>query len=102
MNMYYPYQNPTTAGYNNNYPSYQNNYLQTQQQRVEVIKVNGKNGAEAYTIPPNSSILLLDETAPIIWLKMTDGGGYPTLTPYDIIPHKDKEVAAMSVDINGL
>ncbi len=42
-------------------------------------------------MPPNSSILLLDETAPIVWLKMTDGAGYPTLNPYDIAPHQDEK-----------
>ena len=34
--------------------------------RQEVVRVNGKNGAEAYQMAPNSSILLLDETAPIV------------------------------------
>jgi hypothetical protein len=43
---------------------------------------------------PNSSILLLDETAPIVWLKVTDGAGYPTLNAYDITPHEDEVVAA--------
>lgn len=38
---------------------------------------------------PNSDILLLDETAPIIWLAKTDGAGYKTLEPYDISPHKE-------------
>ena len=33
-------------------------------------------------MPPNSSIILLDESAPLIWLKMTDGAGYSTITPY--------------------
>lgn len=58
--------------------------------KQEVVRVNGKNGAQAYLLQPNSSILLLDETAPIVWLKMTDGAGYPTLTAYDIIPHADE------------
>ena len=35
-------------------------------QRQEIVRVNGKNGADAYQMAPNSSILLLDETAPII------------------------------------
>ena len=93
------------AMYNNFYP-YNNNpytpvnpqqaYNQMQQGNVgikqEVIRVNGKNGAEAYQLPPNSSILLLDETAPIVWLKMTDGAGYPTLSPYDISPHQTEQL----------
>lgn len=36
---------------------------------------------------PNSSMLLLDESAPLVWLAQTDGAGYKTLTAYDITPH---------------
>lgn len=57
--------------YNGN--MYNSPYLyNTTLQRQEVIRVNGRNGAEAYQMAPNSSILLLDETAPIVWLKTTD------------------------------
>lgn len=57
----------------------------------EVIRVNGENGAKAYQMAPNSSVLLLDETAPIVWLKTTDGAGYPTITGYNISPIETKE-----------
>ncbi len=39
---------------------------------------------------PNSSALLLDKTAPIVWYAQTDGTGYLTVTPFDIVPHQDK------------
>lgn len=66
-------------------------YMGMQQyQRQEVIRVNGRNGAEAYQMAPNSSILLLDETAPVIWLKTTDGASYPTVTGYKITPIETK------------
>lgn len=55
--------------------------------KSEVVRVNGQNGANAYQLASNSSILLLDETAPIIWLKTTDGAGYATVTPYKIEPY---------------
>lgn len=58
------------------------------QQRV--VRVSGRPGAEAYQMAPNSEVLLLDETAPIVWLKTTDGAGYPRLTPYDIAIHEDE------------
>lgn len=61
----------------------------------QIIKVNGRGGAEAYQMPPNSQILLLDETQPLIWLKQTDGAGYPTLTAYDIKPHEEAPVPDM-------
>lgn len=69
--------------------------------RQQVIRVNGKNGADAYQMPPNSSILLLDQTAPIVWLKMTDGAGYPTVTPYDIAPHQT-EPQIQQTDIKAM
>lgn len=59
-----------------------------QPQRSEIIRVNGENGAKAYQMPPSSSVLLLDETAPIVWLAQTDGAGYKTMTPYTITPYQ--------------
>ena len=81
--------------YNTYYPNYNNqfqqpSYNQNMMGKQEVVRVNGKNGAEAFQMLPNSSILLLDETAPIVWLKTTDGAGYPTIKPYDISPHQDE------------
>lgn len=57
----------------------------------QIINVNGENGARAYQMMPNSSALLLDTSAPIIWLAQTDGAGYKSLTAYDITPHKEPE-----------
>lgn len=97
-NSYYPYQNQFQAS--PSYSSLQQNNLMGKQ---EVVRVNGKNGAEAFQMPPNSSILLLDVTAPIVWLKTTDGAGYPTITPYDISPHQTETVQQQSnVDIKPL
>lgn len=61
----------------------------------QIIKVNGRGGAEAYQMPPNSQTLLLDETQPILWLKQTDGAGYPTLNAYDIKPHEEQPMPDM-------
>ena len=72
----------------NNFQNYSNGYGWTRQ---EVIRVNGRNGAEAYQMAPNSSVLLLDETAPVVWLKTTDGASYPTITGYTITPLKTQE-----------
>lgn len=70
-------------------PPYVNPFMQySMPQHTEIIKVNGKNGAEAYNMMPNSSILLLDETEPIVWLAQTDGAGYKTLKPYTITPYQ--------------
>lgn len=56
--------------------------------QYNIIQVNGENGANAFQMGPNSKVLLLDETAPIVWFVQTDGAGYKTVTPYDIAPHQ--------------
>ena len=69
-------------------PQY-NQYPQMRQYgttRQEVTRVNGEGGANAYQMMPNSSALLLDETAPIVWLVTTDGAGFKTVAPYKITP----------------
>ena len=72
--------------YGTPYPNYSSSY---QQPQIQVVRVNGKNGAMSYNMPPNSSILLLDESAPVVWLKTTDGAGYPSITGYSITPIQD-------------
>lgn len=65
-------------------------------QRQEIIHVNGEMGAKSFRmLGANSSALLLDDTAPIVWLAQTDGAGYMTVTPYkieEIKPEPPKEL----------
>ena len=77
-----------------NYPFYMPQQTQMPQypaQRQEIVRVNGRGGAEAYQLAPNSSALLLDTTAPVVWLKTTDGAGYPSVQAYDIAPAQTQE-----------
>lgn len=92
--------------YQYQYPYGNNNYMnigqqtmpQPQLQQQQIIKVNGENGARAYQMMANSSVLLLDENNPIVWLAQTDGAGYKTVTPYSITPYAPPEAP----DFNGL
>lgn len=59
--------------------------------RQEIIRVNGENGAKAYQMAPNSSALLMDESAPLVWLVQTDGAGYKTTVPYTIAPYQAQQ-----------
>ena len=71
---------------------YQNFYNPYQQpQRTEIVKVSGEAGAQAFAMAPNSSALLLDITAPLVWLVQTDGAGYKTMAPYQISEYKKPE-----------
>lgn len=65
-------------------------------QHMEIIKVNGRAGAEAMQMAPNSDVLLLDTSAPIVWLKSTDGAGYATCTPYTITPYQPEPQVSTS------
>lgn len=56
--------------------------------RYEIIRVNGEQGARAFQAAPNSTALLLDDTAPIVWFVQTDGVGYHDPVPYQITPYK--------------
>ena len=60
-------------------------------QQQKVIEVTGRAGAEAYQLAADSSILLLDNTAPIVWLVKTDGAGYKSLKPYDVKEHEEEK-----------
>jgi hypothetical protein len=73
-------------GYNNNGFGYNRPFLQ----RYEIIKVHGEEGAKSFRMAPNSSTILADDTGALIWLAQTDGAGYLTVTPYDILPHQVK------------
>lgn len=88
MNNFYPYSPMYPQ------PAQTPQYIPKQ----EVVKVNGENGARALQIAPNSSALLLDENAPIVWLVITDGAGYKTVTPYSITPYQPEP----PVDVKSL
>lgn len=93
------YNNPYT---NNSIPTPINNYNQQFQYQqlphYEIIQVNGKAGVDAFKMGPNSSVILVDETADLIWFVRTDGAGYKNATPFTITPYIEKP----PVDINAL
>ena len=70
---------------------YNPNYMfNSSVRQTKIVEVNGINGATAYAIAPNSSVILLDTTAPIVYIKTTDGNGYANVAAYDLVPHKEQ------------
>lgn len=67
-------------------------YQPPYQQSFQITKVNGENGAKAFQMPPNSSIILLDESNPKVYIKETDGASYPKLSVYKLVPDTDAEI----------
>ena len=71
-------------------PAYQGQFGQTAQQSIHgFIYVTGLDGAKAYPMPPNSEVPLFDSTDDVIYLKTTDGAGFPTITICDVYKRGD-------------
>lgn len=86
------------GAYNAPYQGYGGYYGQAQAPKYDVIHVNGQNGAQALQMAPNSSAIVMDDTAPLVWLCQTDGAGYKTVRAFDISPHQDSQ----PVDVGSL
>ena len=71
------------------YNYFQPNILPAQQ----VVQANGKASIDALRMAPNSSVLIMDTTAPIVWLCTSDGLGNVTSMPYDITQHIEEPQA---------
>ena len=56
----------------------------------QIIQVSGKASVDTIQLAPNSSLLAMDTTAPIVWMCVSDGVGKVTSTPYDIKVHEEK------------
>ena len=87
--------NPYLQGSPYYQPNPQNPYNQiTQQQNVmpptQILTANGKSSIDALKMSPNSSVLIADNTAPIIWKCVSDGLGNVTSESFDVFPHKDE------------
>lgn len=65
----------------------QQNILPPQQ----ILQANGKASIDALRMSPNSSALIADSTAPIVWKCVSDSLGNVVAEPYDISPHKSEE-----------
>lgn len=68
----------------------------------QVVQANGKASIGALRMSPNSSVLIMDTTAPIVWLCTSDGLGNVTPIAYDIAPHKDTPAPDVSSFENRL
>jgi hypothetical protein len=73
VNNFNPYQNPISPN--------TNNFIQQQPQN-NLIRVTGIDGAKAYQMSPNSSVALFDSDSDIMYVKTTDGAGFPTIRTF--------------------
>lgn len=83
-----------------NYPSYYSGFgqntmpqmptyqytQQTIQAPQELIRVTGIEGAKAYQMAPNSVVPLFDANNDIMYIKSTDGAGFPSIRAFSFEP----------------
>lgn len=90
-NNYFPVTYPTTQ------PQYPN-YSQTQQPQSNGINwVQGIEGAKAYPIAPNATVMLMDSNDQTFYIKSADATGRPTVTLYD---YKERKVGKDTTEEN--
>lgn len=101
---------------NNPYAPYintlQNRETQQQQQMQPVNNkpifdwVNGKAGAEAYILMPNTTAILMDEGNSEFYIKQADNSGKPSMSPtycfYEKQDVKEEDKYATKEEISGL
>ena len=79
-----PYQNPYMPQFGYQPQGYMTPAQQVQQPVHGFVYVTGIEGAKAYQMPPNSEMPLFDSTNDgVMFIKQTDGAGYPTITVVD-------------------
>lgn len=71
--MIYPNQLPNLY----QYQTPVNNFNQNQ-----LIRVTGLDGAKAYQMNANSTVALFDSGADVMYIKSTDGAGFPTIRTF--------------------
>lgn len=64
-----------------------NQFTQPQNTAQQLIRVNGIEGAKAYQMPPNSTVALFDTNSALMYIKMTDGAGFPTIRVFPLVEH---------------
>lgn len=79
---YNPYGGINYGGYQQAVPT--NTF--TAPQPLELIRVTGMEGAKAYQMPPNSVVPLFDANNDIMYIKSTDGAGFPSIRAFSFEP----------------
>lgn len=67
-------------------PMNQFNNQMTQRPVEGIVRVTGRQGAEAYQLPPNSYIPLFDGDSDTLYIKTTDGAGFGSIQEYQLVP----------------
>ena len=94
------FQNPYAALLGQNmYNQPQNNQQFFPQEPCQnLIRVNGIDGAKAYQMPANSTVALFDSNNDIMYVKSTDGAGFPSIRTFSFTETKEEVKQAENTD----
>ncbi len=73
-------------------------FPQDQQPAQNLIRVNGIDGAKAYQMPANSTVALFDSNNDLMYVKSTDGAGFPSIRTFSFSEMKEDPKSAEQVD----
>lgn len=79
-------------------PQMNNQQIYPQIQTQNLIRVNGIEGAKAYQMSANSIVSLFDANEDIMYIKSTDGAGFPSIRTFSFTEVKEENKPAQQVD----
>lgn len=79
-------------------PQMNNQQFLPQIQTQNLIRVNGIEGAKAYQMSANSIVSLFDANEDIMYIKSTDGAGFPSIRTFSFTEIKEENKPAQQVD----
>ena len=93
QNPYLPVNGPISALGQSSIPAQQMQLATGWQQPVNgIVKVNGRDSALQYQLPPNSmSPALFDQNGKTFYIVSTDGTGMKTVEAFDFSPHVEQQ-----------
>ena len=71
---------------------------QPQEQTQSLIRVNGIDGAKAYQMTANSTVALFDSNEDVMYVKSTDGAGFPSIRTFYFTEKVNAEVKSPDVE----
>ena len=79
-------------------PQMNNQQIYPQEQTQNLIRVNGIDGAKTYQMPANSTVALFDCNEDIMYIKTTDGAGFPSIRTFAFTEVKEQNKLIPQVD----
>ena len=79
-------------------PQMNNQQIYSQEQIQNLIRVNGIDGAKTYQMPANSTVALFDCNEDIMYIKTTDGAGFPSIRTFAFTEVKEQNKPVQQID----